>query len=212
MRRRGQSGLTRRFLAVVIVTGAILWFAGFLIFVDRVPDAVEEPGRTTDAVVVLTGGTLRLETGLDLLESKMAEKLFVSGVHRGVDVSELIEVTQQNPRRVECCLVLGYDAENTSGNAEETARWVRAEGYRSIRVVTADYHMPRSMVEFRALLPGVRLIAHPVFPDHVKSSNWYLYPGTALLLMGEYSKTLVAVLRIETQRLLSDLLGKAEQE
>lgn len=160
----------------------------------------------TDAIVVFTGGSLRLETGLRLLSAGTARKLFISGVHRGVDVEELKRVWKQAPETVDCCIVLGYEADDTTGNARESADWVKAEGFGSIRLVTADYHMPRSLVEFRMLAPEVSVVAHAVHPEHVKTQEWYKYPGTALLIAGEYTKTLVALCRAWINRGVVSLL------
>lgn len=194
--RSSRRRLSRRWwLSVGLLTIGGLWLAGFVVFAISLPKGVDAPGRKTDAIAVLTGGSLRLETGLQLLEAEQGRKLFVSGVHRGIDVEELLRVSLQNPSRADCCIVLGYEADDTAGNARETAEWMKKEGYRSLRLVTAAYHMPRSLVEFQAAMPDVEILAHPVFPDHVKSNRWYRYPGTALLLAGEYTKTLLAYIR-----------------
>lgn len=195
MRSSRRRSSRRWWLATGLIVIGVAWFAGFIVFATTLPSDVNAPDRKTDAIVVLTGGSLRLETGLQLLEAEQAEKLFVSGVHRGIDVAELMRASQQNPSRADCCLVLGYEADDTIGNARETADWMAKEGYTSLRLVTADYHMPRSLVEFQAAMPDVELLSHPVFPDHVKSALWYRYPGTALLIAGEYTKTLLAYIR-----------------
>jgi len=91
--------------------------------------------------------------------------------------------------------VLGYEAMDTAGNARETAAWVSAEGYTSLRVVTAAYHMPRSLVELASAMPGVTLVAHPVFPERVRLDAWWSWPGTASLVATEYTKYLVSRLR-----------------
>ena len=174
------------------MTGAALWCAGFLSFVADLPRLPEAPDRRTDAIVVLTGGTLRLEEGLRLLAEDRAEKLFVSGVHQGVEVRELLRLSAAQPEEVACCIALGYAADNTVGNARETAEWMRSEGYSSLRLVTAGYHMPRSLVEFHSAMPDVEILAHPVMPDQVKIDSWWRYPGTTLLLAEEFSKTELA--------------------
>ncbi|MGY9105140.1 MAG: YdcF family protein, partial [Alphaproteobacteria bacterium] len=89
----------------------ISWITGFIVFAQLIPDTVMAPTIKTEAIVVLTGGTLRLETGIELLTKKQAKKLFVSGVHRGVDVRQLLRVSQRSPEAVECCISLGYDAD-----------------------------------------------------------------------------------------------------
>ena len=145
--------------------------------------------------IMVTGGSGRLQAGLDLLAAGRAEKLFVSGVYRGVEVAELLRLSARAPDRLRCCVVLGYSADNTAGNARETAEWIAREGYSSLRLVTASYHMPRSLLEFRRAMPGVTIITHPVFPGHVKQGDWWRWPGTAWLVIGEYNKYLAARLR-----------------
>jgi len=86
-------------------------------------------------------------------------------------------------------------AENTRGNEIETAVWVYEEDYKSLRIVTANYHMPRSLLEFRSLMPDVEIIPHPVFPDNVKIENWWRFPGSTALIASEFNKYMFASLR-----------------
>lgn len=183
------------FLAGMALGMAIAWFVGFLWFVATVPDRVEDTTSRTDAIVVLTGGSERLATGIALLDSGLAGKLFVSGVHRGVDVGEILRLAKNPQPGLAGAVVLGYSADDTVGNAAETAAWMGGERLTSLRLVTGAYHMPRSLLEFRRQLPGVALIPHPVFPDAVKSREWWRWPGTAALLATEYSKYLAAFVR-----------------
>src|SRR5260370_9949066 len=90
----------------------------------------------TDAIVVLTGGRLRLETGLQLFAAGRAKKLFVSGVNQRVDRGELLRTLGPIGQRAVCCIALGHEADNTLGNARETAAWIQEAGYRSLRLVT----------------------------------------------------------------------------
>ena len=186
------------------VIGAGAWVAGFMWFAETVPRAIDDPETVTDAVVVLTGGSGRLGVGLSLLARKRAKKLFVSGVYQGVDVTELLRVSRQSPRALECCVMLGYSADDTAGNARETAEWMAKEGYASLRLVTANYHMRRSLLEFRRVMPAVTLIPHPVFPPNFKGEEWWRWPGTASLILIEYSKYLVALPGLASGRRASE--------
>ena len=172
-----------------------IWIVGLLWFVGMIPAEPRDDPRVTDAIVVLTGGSGRLEAGLDQLGQNRAKKLFVSGVYRGVEVAKLLDLSTQAPERVECCIVLGYSADNTTGNARETADWMAKEGYQSLRLVTAAYHMPRSLLEFRRAMPTIEIIAHPVFSQRVKQSEWWRWPGTTSLIVSEYGKYLLVLLR-----------------
>ncbi len=83
-------------------------------------------------------------------------------------------------------MTLGRNAASTHGNALETADWARANGVRSLLVVTASYHMPRALAELGRALPGVRLYAVPVVPPAIRDRV------PIRLLVGEYIKYLVA--------------------
>jgi uncharacterized SAM-binding protein YcdF (DUF218 family) len=184
LRRLGQAAAA----LFVAYLGGLVWFA------DSMVDAVDDSGTTTDAIVVLTGGSQRVQTGLQLLTAGKAKKLFVSGVYHGTDVAALLHVQRQSPDAVQCCIVLGHTADNTYGNAQETAAWMRQEGYRSLRLVTANYHMRRALLEFSRATPEAQIIPHPVFPDTVRE-RWWAWPGTLDLIIGEYDKYLWALVR-----------------
>ena len=188
-KRRTQRRLTVVILFVLVILGCVYGFVCFVQTVTNIPIASE---YKTQAIVVLTGGSLRLQAGLDMLSKGLAEKLFVSGVHRGVDVAELLRLSRQTPKALDCCIVLGYTADNTTGNAQETADWMYREGYHSMRLVTANYHMPRSLFELRRLLPHTKIIPHAVKPSHVKLHALWVSPGTTFLLAREYTKLLLA--------------------
>jgi len=190
---RGWRRLRR--LAVVTLLLTVAYSIGFVWFTTLMPTQADNGQRPTDAIVVLTGGSDRLGVALDLLSAKKGRKLFVSGVYHGVDVRQLLDLSQHSPGDLSCCVVLGYEADNTRGNAVETAAWMKEQGFTSLRLVTATYHMPRSLLEFRRIMPDIEIVPHPVFPEHFKSDDWWLWPGSSSLLITEYSKYLVALVR-----------------
>lgn len=181
--------------AAVGAAVAAAWLTGLIWFAEDVPRAPAEAETATGAVVVLTGGTGRLSVGVRLLARGRARKLFISGVYRGVDVARILRLVKQQGRELECCMVLGHAADNTRGNARETADWIRKEGFTSLRLVTANYHMRRSLLEFRRAMPEVTIIPHPVFPDGFKADQWWRHPGSLRLVVSEYVKYLIALVR-----------------
>ena len=154
-------GAVRR-LAITSAALFVLSIAGFMWFAT--PPSPENQSSPTDAIVVLTGGRLRLQSGMDLLRDGKGRKLFVSGVNQQVNLDELLRISGNAPDWATCCTALGHDADNTLGNARETAQWMRQQGFSSLRLVTAWYHMPRSLLELDRAMPEVEIIAHPVFP------------------------------------------------
>ncbi len=186
-------------LALLVSGSAMLVLIGFVRF--AIPPAAENDPMPTDAIVVLTGGSLRLQSGIDLLREGKGRMLFVSGVGNRVDVASLLRATgEDTPRWLQCCIVLGHQAENTFGNAAETAQWMRRTDYKSLRLVTAWYHMPRSLLEFQRAMPDMRVVPHPVFPERVREQRWWAWRGTAALLLGEYAKYLAVLFRPFVER------------
>jgi len=110
---------------------AMAWLAGLAWFTHDIDLPTDDPVSTTDAIVVLTGGSQRIDVGFRLLVDGKAKKLFVSGVHEGVDMPEVLKTSPQTPHWVECCVVLGHSADNTVGNALETAAWLQSEHFHS---------------------------------------------------------------------------------
>jgi uncharacterized SAM-binding protein YcdF (DUF218 family) len=184
-----------RRVALLALAGAIIWLAGLAWFVGSGLMQRPDISAKTDAIVVLTGGRLRLETGIELLTAGKASKLFVSGVNQQVDREGLLRSFGPLPDRVRCCIVLGREADNTFGNARETAAWMREEGYRSLRLVTSWYHMPRSLLEFGRALPDAKIVAHPVFTHHLDAERLWGPHGAILVVFEEYNKYLATWVR-----------------
>ena len=181
-------------LAIVAVLAA-LWTGGLIAFSRSIPESVVDRTTPTDAIIVLTGGSKRVSTGLNLVTHGLAVRVLVSGVHRDVEIEQLLQNGPDVEQDLRCCVDAGHGALDTAGNASESAAWMRRHGFRSLRLVTASYHMPRSLLEFRHAMPEASVIPHPVFSDDVKIDNWWQWPGTASLIVGEYNKFLLSSVR-----------------
>lgn len=187
---------------LILLSGilAALWLVGLIIFVADI-EQLAEPAisaklESTDAIVVLTGGSERVSTGLALLNSRKSKKLFVSGVHRGLTLDRILAGQNVSRELRSCCITLGHAAESTIGNAIETRDWMNSEKAQSLRLVTANYHMPRSLMVFHTAMPNITIIAHPIIPDSVWLKDWWKHPGTANLLVTEYNKYLGTMVRL----------------
>lgn len=202
----------KRWLIAACALG-LLWLGGAMTYVERV-EQIPTPAETrTDAIVVLTGGAVRMATALRLLNEDKADRLLVSGVSPNATKATLQEAlskampdaAQHNSGGqgidlqllFECCVDLGYEAGDTAGNAAETASWAAARGYKSVRVVTANYHMPRTLVEFAYRMPGITVVPHPVRSDAMRVEDWWQRRTATLFLLGEYSKYAASLLRVK---------------
>ena len=185
--------------AVAAASLGAIWFAG-LVWFATVPSA-EDGTEPTDAIVVLTGGSQRLNSGIALLRKGKGRKLFVSGVNQQVDLEDLLRSSGAQDWAY-CCVVLGHRAVDTLGNAGETAQWMRQQGFHSLRLVTAWYHMRRSLLEFERAMPEIEIVPHPVLPDQIGYEHWWTRRQTAALLVSEYGKYLAALARPFVERLV----------
>jgi uncharacterized SAM-binding protein YcdF (DUF218 family) len=191
-------GFGRRILHALLLV-LVVWLGGFLAFAAAIPPTVRNPDQPVDAIVVLTGGDVRLAEGFALLDKGLAKKMLISGVSNGVDMPALLQTLNGTPQPtqavLDCCVTLGYDARSTEGNARESLRWLGENNFTTIRLVTANYHMNRSLLEFRRVMPQITIIANPVFPRQMQDPYWFAHPGTVFLLFNEYHKYLAAAAR-----------------
>ena len=157
----------------------IAWCLGFAAFAVSLPGPLE--GSTTDAVVVPTGGAGRIDRGLQLMRDAQAKRMLVTGVAPGVRPRDLAATYPRSARLFACCVDLGGDAVDTRSNAEETARWLRGHRYRTVRLVTSDWHLPRARMELEAAMGRDAVI----LGDGVRTEPRF---GT---LFNEYNKLLL---------------------
>jgi len=177
-------------------TMAMLWGLGLIWFVQSSLTMTADPKAETDAIVVLTGGRLRLEAGLNLLGAGRAQKLFISGVNPHVHRLELMRVNgHADDDDLNRRIAIGHAADNTLGNARETADWMRQQGYRSLRLVTSWYHMQRSLLEFERAMPDTLIVPEPVFAGRPENEVLSAWSDVALLTVTEYNKYLATLVR-----------------
>lgn len=178
-----------------------LWFAGLIWFLQTVPSSANDSDTQVDAAIVLTGGQGRVDLGLKRLAEGKAKKLFISGVNNHATPQHIIEPALKRasedlalPKAAP--IELGYNATSTIGNAAEVVEWVENERVTSIRLITANYHMPRSLLEFKETLPlHITILPDPVFPSGFHKADWWKGGESSHLLLSEYHKLIASYLR-----------------
>jgi len=178
----------RYIIISVLILIPALWGIGLWNFTSTVMSITPQDNYTkTDAIVVLTGGTQRVEEGLRLFALGRSGTLFITGVHPSVKQEEITAQWSGSPNLPECCIVLGYRATSTIQNAQELKEWLEyKEGIKSIRLVTANYHMPRAYNEFSHTLPDINILPHPIANHGFAANSWQFWN----VMMSEYHKTM----------------------
>lgn len=190
-----------------IIVAVVAFVAGFWGFAENVRLPAQEPERA-DAIVALTGGSLeRLSTGVRLLEERKGERLLISGVNRVVTDEELLDAALNVDPAIADRIDLGRGAEDTLGNAAETAAWAREHNYTRLILVTDDYHMPRSHAELSLALPEAEIVPYPVRTRWTDPALWRSDLAAASRIGAEYVKYLV----IRGREAVLDL-GKSDEE
>ncbi|MEW5685356.1 MAG: YdcF family protein [Pseudomonadota bacterium] len=181
-------------IAVFLVL-ALIWFSGLLAYAARVQGSTPARApRPAQGIVALTGANSgdRLSAAMGLLEDDYGLRMLVSGVDRKATREDIRHVSRAVRRLYECCVDLGFTAADTVGNARETLAWSQTMRYRSLIIVTADYHMPRAMLELNAVLKPAGIVAQPyaVPTRALKRRDWWRNPAAARLMVVEYCKYL----------------------
>jgi len=175
-------------LGAAVVLGSFLWF------IAGVSNEEVELTRDADGIVVLTGGASRVADAVELLAAGRGRRLLITGVNPSTNQGGLSRAVPLHEKFITCCVDLDHSAINTVGNAVETRRWARQRGFRSLIVVTSNYHMPRALAELGHHMPDVTLIPFPVVTEKMRNEPLWA-SGSIQLLLFEYMKYLVAQVR-----------------
>jgi uncharacterized SAM-binding protein YcdF (DUF218 family) len=188
-------------LLLVLVLCIGLFVGSFLRF-SREIIHLEPPGdlARADGIVVLTGGSQRIDKAVELLGSGQAKRLLISGVYPATTAGQLQRLTQAEPALFECCVDIDHDALDTIGNAEETAAWIQKHGYVNVIVVTSNYHMPRSLLLLRRVDSATNYIPYPVVVTDLRHLQWLQQPGAIRTMLAEYVKYLAVRLQLNIRR------------
>jgi uncharacterized SAM-binding protein YcdF (DUF218 family) len=189
--------------AALLVVLLLIWGVGLIAFAGRVAGSTPpaEP-PVADGVVALTGASdARITAAMKLLETGKAHRMLISGVNPAASRSDIRGVAKATRRLYDCCVDLGFQALDTVGNARETARWARRHDYRSLIIVTSDFHMPRAMLELRAALPGATFTPYPVRSAELNARRWWRSQEGARRMTLEYCKYLAILARESLLRL-----------
>jgi uncharacterized SAM-binding protein YcdF (DUF218 family) len=176
-------------IALAAMVGGFLSFASIVHNMEK-PETLP----AADGIVVWTGaGGGRLEAATDLLEQGKGERLLISGVNEKNSRDDIMDLLGAPAPLAACCIDLDYAAQNTIGNARETAAWTGALGYEHIILVTSAYHMPRATVEIGHAAGRIRITRYPV--TSLDNGPWWKDKKQLTRYANEYGKLIGSLLR-----------------
>lgn len=164
----------------------LIYALGFVLFAFTLGKPAPATAAATDAAVVLTGGPGRIDHAIDVLRAGKAKRLLVAGVDPAVTKPDLAQRIAGSKKWLACCVDLGSESVDTRSNAEEASRWLAKHNYRSVRLITSDWHMRRARYEFGKALGNKYELA----TDAVRTEPSFV------TLFGEYNKYLLRRLAV----------------
>ncbi len=204
-----------RLLAAIVAVLAIAFVGagvGFIAFLSQLRGVEIKPARNADGIVVLTGGSSRVSDAMELLAGGYGKRLLISGVHPTNAASDISRSLPDNQSLLGCCVDLDRSAVNTRSNAAETRRWARDRGFKSLIVVTSNYHMPRAIVELSHAMPDVTLIPFAVIGDKWRDEPWWTSGATLRLLLSEYVKYVAVEVRVRLADIGIDVMPEPSDQ
>jgi uncharacterized SAM-binding protein YcdF (DUF218 family) len=194
----------KRFFYIVLFFILTFLSVGFVSYFSALARYNQVEITSVDGAIVLTGGPDRLTDAARLLSTGVTKHLLISGVGGRADLDDLVRVAPSLAPYSSCCVDLGHQAQNTRGNAEEAALWARDKNYKSLAIVTAGFHLPRAMLEVRALLPDRTLYPYRAGLP-IREQLFYGRFSTLYAISLEPIKYMAALVRINISKRLSDV-------
>jgi uncharacterized SAM-binding protein YcdF (DUF218 family) len=193
----------KRLFSISLVIFVTILIMGFVSYFTALVRYDQNEITSIDAAIVLTGGPDRLTDAARLLSSGVTKHLLISGVGGRADLDDLVRVVPALAPYSSCCIDLGHQAQNTRGNAEEAALWAREKNYKSLAIVTAGFHLPRAMLEVKALLPDRTLYPYRAGLP-LREQLFHGRISTLYAITLEPIKYMAALVRINISKKVSD--------
>ncbi|RPD37827.1 YdcF family protein [Candidatus Liberibacter solanacearum] len=185
-----------RYLWYSLAACLIFFVGGFVLFIQYIVHIPIPANPSINAIVVLTGEPNRIEKAFELLENKIGQRVFISGVHHSVSKDILLQKIPIRKDLAECCVDIGYKALNTAGNAKEALEWIRKHDYHHVLIITHDYHIPRILLELHRNNSMTKFIPYPIITHDLQKNTLILYMKMLRMTFIEYLKILLLSLQI----------------
>ena len=200
----------RLFFTIIILSFCIFWFIGLFNYKEKIISLTKLSYKNTFNIVILTGGSNRIKDGLNIINNfnkldLMNIKLLISGTGKGFTKSSINKILPKKSHFdvfIKCCVELDSKSKNTNSNAIQTKVWINKNNIKKFVLITSNYHMPRALLELKELMPDIEIIAYPITPQKHGIKNWIYSFETFSLVLVEYTKFIVAKLRIKAKKLV----------
>jgi uncharacterized SAM-binding protein YcdF (DUF218 family) len=189
---------------IILILILVYLFISLFNFKEKILSLQKNTNTLNSNIVILTGGSNRIKDGLKIIKNvdrftKANLKILISGTGKGFTKKSLQKMltSNLNLKLLECCIELESVSKDTYSNASETFKWVKVNKINKFILITSNYHMPRATLEFKNKMPNHKISTYPITPKNHDITNWLNSSETFSLILIEYSKLLIAKLRIK---------------
>jgi uncharacterized SAM-binding protein YcdF (DUF218 family) len=145
---------------------------------------VNQTPKPSDIIVVLSGGGYeRVDYGVKLLQQGYADELLTSG-----GSSENLRLRAVSLGVPGDHILVENKSGTTFGNAKYSSKIIRAEGFKSVIVVTSPYHTRRARMLFEEFSQGWDLTICAVPYDPAVATDWWKDSNLFRIVISEYLK------------------------
>ena len=184
----------RKVIILIIIVAVLIGIIGlnlgkFLVESDKLEKA--------DAIAVFSGDSgARTERAVELLKEGYADYLILSGgkVYDDVTMSELMKNHAIKLGVDESKILIDDEASTTNENAEFTTNIIEENNFKSVIVVTSDYHTRRSKLAMEKALENTLIdgeeVEVTVTPSKEEkfTTKWWRSGNSVLMVISEYLK------------------------
>ena len=192
------------FFIFFLTSTSTIFFIELNNFKENILSFSKKNNKQSPNIVILTGGTNRIKDGLKIIKDfkipKIIKyKILVSGTGIGFTKISLKKKLGPNfnSHLIKCCIELDSISKNTFTNASETFKWTRKNNIKEFILITSNYHMPRAILEFKSVMPNLKIYTYAITPKKHDIKNWFSSYRTFSLVLTEYCKYIVASIRVK---------------
>ncbi len=175
----------------------LMFLTGFGLFVFVLDKSAKTTISSADGIIAYSNDRHTIAEAVKLLSRGKAKRLLISGSEARRQKSEIMRQIPSTVPLFNCCIDIGTQTTDIIANAKKAQQWARHHRFSTLLLVTENSHMPRTLLLTRKKMTPTKITAFSVIPKTFQNGSWWYNPATLAGLFGEYSKYILALIKIK---------------